>query len=67
MKRIKGFTLIELLVVLAIIAFLAAVLLQSLAMAMYVELLVVTALVVIAISASLLVWSRLLKLVHLKS
>jgi len=34
---------------------------------MYVELLVVTALVVIAISASLLVWSRLLKLVHLKS
>ena len=67
MKRIKGFTLIELLVVLAIIAFLAAVLLQSLAMAKYVELLVVTALVVIAISASLLVWSRLLKLVHLKS
>ena len=67
MNRIKGFTLIELLVVLAIIAFLAAVLLQSLAMAKYVELLVVTALVVIAISASLLVWSRLLKLVHLKS
>ena len=50
-----GFTLIELLVVLAIIAFLAAVLLREAAMAKYVELLVVTALVVIAISSSLLV------------
>jgi prepilin-type N-terminal cleavage/methylation domain-containing protein len=60
MKRIKGFTLIELLVVLAIIAFLAAVLL-GLAIPNYVKLIVVTALVVITISASFLIIKTIFK------
>ena len=66
MKRIKGFSLFELLVVLAIIAFMAAVLL-GLAIPNYVKLIVVTALVVVAISASLLIIITIFKVTLFKT